>query len=95
MINNELLLLIEKHTDTPIEQTKKAQETLEFKLNKQMETFSLTPAIDSSEEGKWLLSVTSSEATNTVFNIIDENNSFLITTPEYGLAKDVKNLLTN
>ena len=32
-----LLFLIRKHTDTPIEKTKtKLQETLEFKLNKQM-----------------------------------------------------------
>ena len=33
-MNNELLLLIEEHTDTLIEQTKtKPQETLEFKMN--------------------------------------------------------------
>ena len=30
---------------------------------------------------KWLLAVTSFEATNSVFNIILDNNSFLITTP--------------
>ena len=34
-MNNELLLLIKKHTDTLIQQTKtKPQEALEFKLNK-------------------------------------------------------------
>ena len=39
-MNNELLLLIEKHTDTLIEQTRtKPQETLEYKMNKQMQTF--------------------------------------------------------
>ena len=39
-MNNELLLLIKNHTDTLIEQTKtKAQETLEFVMSKQMETF--------------------------------------------------------
>ena len=39
-MNNELSLLIKKHTDTLIEQTKtKPQETLEFKMNKQMQTF--------------------------------------------------------
>ena len=33
--NNELLLLIKKHTDNLIEQTKtKPQETLEFEVNK-------------------------------------------------------------
>ena len=43
-MNNELLLLIKKHTNTLIEQTKmKPQETLEFKLNKQMQTFSFNP----------------------------------------------------
>ena len=37
-MNNELLLLIKKHTDTLIEQTKtKTQETLEFKMNKQLQ----------------------------------------------------------
>ena len=57
-MNNELLLLIEKHTDTLIEQTKtKPQETLEFKMNKQMQTFSFNPPINLLEEGKWLLAV--------------------------------------
>ena len=40
-MNIELLLLIKKHTNTVIEQTKtRPQETVEFKLNEQMETFS-------------------------------------------------------
>ena len=57
-MNNELLLLIKKHTDTLIEQTKtKPQETLEFKKNKQMQTFSFNPSIKLLEEQKWLLSV--------------------------------------
>ena len=57
-MNNELLLLIKKHTDTLIEQTKtKPQETLEFKMNKQMQTFSFNPPIDLLEEGTWLLAV--------------------------------------
>ena len=39
-MNNELLLLSEEHSHTITEQKKtKTQETLEFKLNKQMETF--------------------------------------------------------
>ena len=55
-MNNELLLLIKKHTDTLIEQTKtKPQETVEFKMNKQMQTFSFNPPINLVEEGKWLL----------------------------------------
>ena len=81
-MNNELLLLIKKHTDTLIEQTKtKPQETLEFKLNKQTQTFSFTPPINLIEEDKWLLAVNSFESTNSVFNITNENNSFSIIIP--------------
>ena len=74
MMNNELLLLIEKHTDMLIKQTKtKIQETLEFKVNKQMETFSFSPPISLVEEGKWLLGVTSFEKTNSLFQIVNDN----------------------
>ena len=46
-MNNELLRLIKKHTDTLIEQTKtKPQETLEFKMNKQTQTYSFNPPIN-------------------------------------------------
>ena len=52
-MNNELLLLIEKRTDTPIEQRRtKPQGTFEFKLKKQMDTFSFSPPINLSETGK-------------------------------------------
>ena len=52
-----MLLSIKKHTDTLIEQTKtRPQETPEFEMNKQMETFSFSP-INLSEEGKWLMAV--------------------------------------
>ena len=81
-MNNELLLLIKKHTDTLIEQTRtKPQETLEFKMNKQMQTFSFNPPINLLEEDKWLLAVSSFECTNSVFNITDDNNSFSIIIP--------------
>ena len=81
-MNNELLLLIKKHTDTLIEQTKtKPQETLEFKMNKQMQTFSFNPPINLVGECKWLLAVSSFECTNSVFNITNENNSFSIIVP--------------
>ena len=81
-MNNELLLLIKKHTDTLIEQTRtKPQVTLEFKMDKQMQTFSFNPPINLVEEDKWLLAVSSFECTNSVFNITDENNSFSITIP--------------
>ena len=81
-MNNELLLLIKKHTDTLIEQTKtKPQETLEFKMNKQMQTFSFNPPINLVEEGEWLLGVSSLECTSSVFNITNENNSFSVIIP--------------
>ena len=77
-----MLLLIKKHTDTLNEQTKmKLQETLEFKMNKQKQTFSFNPPINLVEEGKWLLGVSSFECTNSVFNITNENNSFSIIVP--------------
>ena len=81
-MNNELLLLIKKHTDTLIENTKTtAQETLEFKMDKQMQTFSFNTPINLVEEGKWLLAVSSFECTNSVFNITNENNSFSVIIP--------------
>ena len=81
-MNNELLLLIKKHTDTLIQQTRtKPQETLEFKINKQKQTFSFNPPINLVEEDKWLLTVSSFECTNSVLNITNENNSFSIIVP--------------
>ena len=43
-------------------------------MKKQMETFSFNIPINLVEEGKCLLGVTSFEATNSVFNITNENN---------------------
>ena len=78
-MNNELLLLIKKHTDTLIEQTKtKPQEAFEFKMIRSKQIFSFNPPLNLVEEGKWLLGVSSLECTNSVFNITNENNSFSI-----------------
>ena len=67
-----------------IEQTKSLpQGTLEFQMKKQMEFFSFNFTLTLSEEGKWLLAVNSSETTTSVFNIIDNNNSFSIATPGF------------
>ena len=83
-----MLLLIKKHTVTLIEQTKtKPQETLEVKMDKQMQTFSFSPPINLVEEGKWLLAVSSFECMNSVFNINNENNSFSITIPGHWQTK--------
>ena len=87
-MKNDLLFSIKKFTDTLIEQTKtKPQQTLEFKKNKQVETFSFNPPIKLVEEGKWLLAVTSFEATS-FFYIIDENNSFSISTSSHWSPED-------
>ena len=81
-MNNELLLLIKKHTDTLIEQIKtKPQGILEFKMNKQMLTFSFNLPKILLEDGKWLLGVSSFECTNSVFNRTYKNNSFSIILP--------------
>ena len=81
-MNNELLLLIKKHTDTLIEQTKtKPQETLEFTMSKQTQTFWFNPPTNLIEEDKWLLAASLFECTNSVFNITNENNSFSILIP--------------
>ena len=95
-MNNELLLLIKKHTDTLTEQTKtKPQETLEFKMIKQMQRFSFSPPINLIEEGKWLLAVSSFECTNSVFNITNENNSFLIIIPGHYQNKSDEKTIDN
>ena len=62
-----------------IELTKpKRQETLEFEMNEQMQTFSFNLPLYLVKEGKWLLTVSSFECTNPVFIITNENNSFSI-----------------
>ena len=95
-MNNELLLLIIKHTDMLIEQTKtKPQETLEFKMNKQTQTFSFNPPINLLEEGKWLLAVSSFDCTNSVFNITNENNSFSIIIPGHWNSESAEKTLRN
>ena len=87
-MNNELLPLNKKHTDTLIQQTQtRPQETLEFVLEKQMQNFSFSSPINLNEEGKWLLAVSSFECTSSVFNITNENNSFSITIPGHWESK--------
>ena len=100
-MNNELLLLFKKHTDTLIQQTKtKPHGTFEFKMNQQRQTFSFNPPIILVKEWKWLLGVSSFECTISVFNITNENNSFPIILPGHYQTEvagktidDLKNLL--
>ena len=90
-MNNEMLLLIKKHTDILIEQTRmKPQETLEFKMNRQMQTFLFNSPINLVDEGKWLLAVSSFECTNSIFIITNENNSFSITILGHWLTKSAE-----
>ena len=81
-MNKELFLLIKKDIDILVEQTKtRPQETFEFQLRKQVETFSFNPPINIYEESKWFVAVRSFQAMNSVFNKTDENNSFSINIP--------------
>ena len=57
-------------------------------MSRQMQTFSFNPPINLDEEVKWLLIAASFEATNSVFNITDENNSFSISTPGHWNSED-------
>ena len=67
-----------------IEQTKtKSQETLEFKMKKEMQTFRFYHQKKLIEGGNWLLVVTSFGAANSLFHITDENNSFPYSTPSH------------
>ena len=68
-------------------QRKKPQETLDFKLNKQLEFLSFSPSINLVEEGKHFLAVASFEAANSVFNVTHENNTFSITAPGHWFSK--------
>ena len=72
-----------------MEQTKtKPQGTVEFKMKKQMQTFSFNPRIKFAEQDKWLLTVTSFETTNSVFNITNGNISFSISMPIHWNSED-------
>ena len=62
---------------------KKSKETLQFKLNQQMDVISNNPPKNLIEEGKKLLAVTFFETTNSVFKMSDGNISFSISTPSY------------
>ena len=78
----------EKHTDVFIEQTRKRpQQTLDNIFNTKMEKFSISTPLNFSDEGNWLLAVTSFEAKNSAFNITNKNNSFSITLPGHWCSR--------
>ena len=68
-----LLLNIAKSNQEIAENThSKPQETLEFKMTKQKESFSFDVSLLLPE--KWMMGVTSLEVYNTVYNITENNN---------------------
>ena len=72
-----LLLSIAKSNQEIVENThSKPQETLEFKMNKQKESFSFDIPLELPEQ--WMMGVTSLEVYNTVYNITEKNNKFKI-----------------
>ena len=82
-MKENLLLSMTKTCETLIEQThRKAEEALEFKLNKSRETFHFNPPIQI--KGDSMIGLTSPEVYNSIFNKTEENNKFeLYTGPLY------------
>ena len=73
----DLLLSITKNCETLIEQThRKAEETLELKMNKSRETFLFAQPIQI--QGDWMIGLTDLEVYNSIFNITGENIKFEI-----------------
>ena len=72
-----VLLSITKSNQEIVENThSKPQETLEFQMTKQKESFSFDVLLHSNE--KWMMGVTSLEVDNTVYNIDEKNNKLQI-----------------
>ena len=72
-----LLLSIAKSNQEIVENThSKPQETLEFKMTKQKESFSFDVPLTLNE--KWMMGVTSLEVYNTVYNITNSDNKLQI-----------------
>ena len=71
----DLLLSITKNCETLIQQShRKAEEALEFKMNKSRETFHFRPSIQL--QGFSILGLVDLEVYNSIFNITEENNKF-------------------
>ena len=71
----DLLLSITKNCETLIQQThRKPEETLDFKMIKQRQTFHFNQPIQTKED--WMIGLTTLEVYNSFFNITEENNKF-------------------
>ena len=72
-----LLLSIAKSNQEIVENThSKPQETLEFKMTKQKESFLFDIPLQLND--KWMMGVTNLEVYNTVYNITEKNNTLQI-----------------
>ena len=81
-----LLLSIAKSNQEIVENThSKPQETLEFKMNKQKESFSFDIPLNLPEQ--WMMGVTSLEVYNIVYNITEKNNKLKLFTTEQNLKE--------
>ena len=77
MIKKSLLLNIAESNQEIVENAhSKPQETLEFKMTKQKESFSFDVPLNLVE--KWMMGVTSLEVYNIVYNITEKNNKLQI-----------------
>ena len=80
------LLSIAKSDQEIVEDTlSKPQETLEYKMNKQKESFSFDVPLELPE--KWMMGVTSLEVYNTVYNITEKKNKLEILPAKQQLEK--------
>ena len=80
--SNDLLLIIINKTDTLNEQKTKPQESLQLKLTKSMDTFSLNIALDLEEE-KYTIAATNLESNVSVFKKNEQKTFFTTVTPRY------------
>ena len=90
-----LLSIAKSNLDIDENTLSKPQETLEFKMNKQKESFSFDIPLELPEQ--WMMGVTSLEVYNTVYNITERNNKFkLLYTAKMVKENDVDTqLVTN
>ena len=78
----DLLLSITKNCEKLVEQThRKAEETLEFKMLKPRETFHFNPPFHT--KGDWMIGLIDLEIYNSIFDITEENNKFMIYTDTF------------
>ena len=81
-VTEDLLLSITINCEILVEQThRKPEETLEFKMLKSRETFHFNLPIQT--KGDWMLGLKDLEVYNSIFNITEENNKFMIYTDTF------------